>query len=149
MENPNTRGRNETNEMLVPLSGIDDIEASMAPSNSPGDDSITSEYEGEYNDVIVEAIHTGMSRIIPTQLLRTFTWFEFKRFVCGEINIDIDLLQRHTKYHEKVDQSAKYIEFFWNTLRGSTKRNDLDLSSLHTHNRVYQGMMQNGSQREH
>jgi len=111
-------GTNERSEMLVPLSGVYDIDDSMAPSNSPGDDSITSEYEDEYNDVIVEAIHTGMSRIIPTQLLRTFTWREFKRLVCGETNIDIDLLQRHTKYHEKVDQSAKYIEYFWNTLRG-------------------------------
>ena len=61
---------------------------------------------GEYSDVIVEAIHVGMSRIVPTQLLRTFTWYEFKRIVCGETNIDIELLKRHTKYHEKVDSNA-------------------------------------------
>ena len=67
-------------------------------------------------DVIVNAIHVGMSRIVPTQWLRIFTWDELKQMVGGECNVDVDLLRRHTEYHERVEEGAEYITFFWEIL---------------------------------
>ena len=67
-------------------------------------------------DVIVNAIHVGMSRIVPTQWHRIFTWDELKQMVGGECNVDVDLLRRHTEYHERVEEGAEYITFFWEIL---------------------------------
>ena len=66
--------------------------------------------------VQIEAIRRGISRIVPVQVLDTLSWHELEEIVCGEATIDVDLLQRHTKY-SGVESSAPHIRYFWNVLR--------------------------------
>merc|ERR1712166_980220 len=77
-----------------------------------------------------EALARGLQRMVPSQLLRLFTPYEFQKMVCGKETIDLDLLKKHTIFGDKVNPSAKHIQYFWNVLSSFTQK---DLYNLPMH----------------
>jgi len=66
-----------------------------------------------------EAIRSGISTIVPIDLLELHTWKELELLVTGKPDIDIAMLKRHTKYqgHKPTD---KVIQLFWEALESYT-----------------------------
>lgn len=62
----------------------------------------------------LEAIADGIGRIVPIALLELCQWDELQRWICGQRTIDLDLLQRHTKYAPELNQEL--IDMFWTVL---------------------------------
>jgi hypothetical protein len=63
----------------------------------------------------IEAIRRGINKIMPIQLLNLLTWKEFEILVSGRPEIDIGLLERHTKY-SGVSPDSPHIKYFWEVL---------------------------------
>ena len=64
----------------------------------------------------VDAIRKGMATVVPAQLLPLFTWRELELAVCGQREVDIDLLQRNTKLQGYKDKD-KQVVWLWEMLR--------------------------------
>merc|ERR1711966_194534 len=61
----------------------------------------------------------GMSSVLPVELLSMFTGEQLRDFVCGNSNIDVELLRRVVEY-EGYNESDSIISFFWEVLREMT-----------------------------
>lgn len=61
----------------------------------------------------------GMSSVLPVELLSMFTGEQLRDFVCGNSNIDVELLRRVVEY-EGYNESDAIIAFFWEVLREMT-----------------------------
>lgn len=57
----------------------------------------------------VDAIRTGMCQVIPHGLLSATSWKSLQILVCGTMDIDVDMLKRHTEYSGTSEVSA--LEF--------------------------------------
>lgn len=60
-----------------------------------------------------QAIKRGISKMIPKSLLNIVTSKELEVWVCGKNVVDVELLQRHTKYSGQYDKEHPVIERFW------------------------------------
>jgi hypothetical protein len=69
----------------------------------------------------IEALRRGIAKIVPIQLLNLLTAAELEAFVCGEPNIDVDLLRRHTQY-SGVSSDAPHVQYFWEVLERFDQR---------------------------
>ncbi|UJR20292.1 hypothetical protein I4U23_023423 [Adineta vaga] len=65
----------------------------------------------------IEFIRQGLSSIVPCYYLSLFTADELEKAVCGEGEIDIQLLKRNTKYENGFTQDSPVIERFWTLLK--------------------------------
>jgi E3 ubiquitin-protein ligase HERC2 len=58
----------------------------------------------------------GLSQIIPTKSLLLFTWNELEKYVCGEPEIDVELLKSCTNY-SGWSETDPVVVMFWNILK--------------------------------
>lgn len=63
----------------------------------------------------IKAIRKGLHAIVPQHMLGLFSPFDLERMVCGDAEIDINLLKRHTNFNG-IPQSSPLIKFFWAAL---------------------------------
>jgi len=68
----------------------------------------------------IEAIRRGITRTVPAQLLSLFTWQELRRAVCGEVEVDVALLRRHTQYAKPLSARHPLAHMFWRVVSGFT-----------------------------
>lgn len=70
-------------------------------------------------DVQAEAIKKGLATIVPLHLLKLFTWHQLERMVCGDIYVNVDLLQSATTY-SGCNSTDQHVQFFWRAMREFT-----------------------------
>jgi len=58
----------------------------------------------------------GMSHVIPVEVMGLLTGEELRDMLCGNPDVDVDLLKRVVEY-EGYDGSEAAVEFFWEALR--------------------------------
>merc|ERR1712137_663302 len=63
----------------------------------------------------VEALARGLSDVLPLHYLSLFTPSELEVLMCGDANIDIELLKRATVY-ENIQPDEDRIKYFWKAL---------------------------------
>lgn len=63
-----------------------------------------------------QAIKRGISKIIPPSILNIVTAKELEIWICGRNIIDVELLQRHTKYTGSYNEEHPVILMFWQML---------------------------------
>ena len=70
-----------------------------------------------------KAIKRGISKIVPEALLNLVTHKELETWICGKKDVDIELLQRHTKYGGEnkttgydISEGSDLIKWFWEAL---------------------------------
>ena len=61
----------------------------------------------------------GLSSVLPVEYFSLFTAEELRDFVCGNYELDIDLLKRVVEY-EGYTEHDKVITYFWSVLREMT-----------------------------
>merc|ERR1712238_168001 len=61
----------------------------------------------------------GMSSVLPVELLSMFTGEQLRDIVCGNSEIDVELLRRVVEY-EGYNESDLVVVFFWEVLREMT-----------------------------
>jgi len=61
----------------------------------------------------------GLSSVIPVEILTILTGEELRDIICGNPDIDVDLLKRVVEY-EGFEATDPVIEYFWETLRELT-----------------------------
>jgi len=62
------------------------------------------------------AMRRGLACVVPYALLSLFTWNELEAQVCGRSQMNVDLLQKMTKY-QGCSASDRHIQFFWQIMR--------------------------------
>lgn len=65
----------------------------------------------------VEAVRSGFDEIIPPALLSLFTGRDAERLVCGETEVDLALLKRHTQYGGGLSDESRLVKDFWAVLK--------------------------------
>jgi hypothetical protein len=61
----------------------------------------------------------GLSNVLPVEILTIFSGEELRDIICGNPEVDVDLLKRVVEY-EGYEESDSVIQFFWETLREFT-----------------------------
>jgi hypothetical protein len=98
-----------------------------APAIASGDTTVSADIEKYCSKVIecrllesskaVAAMRDGLTSIIPAVILSLFTWKELESRVCGQADVDVDLLAACTEYDEDVSPEDPHIVKFWQVLR--------------------------------
>ncbi|RLN93241.1 hypothetical protein BBJ28_00005902 [Nothophytophthora sp. Chile5] len=68
------------------------------------------------SDGQVQAIFSGLAKVVPVKLLTCFSGSELELMVCGSPEVDVDLLEKCTEY-SSCSPSDQHIVWFWNALR--------------------------------
>ena len=68
---------------------------------------------------LLNSFAEGMSSVVPVELLSMFTGEQLRDIICGNPEIDVELLRRVVEY-EGYDESDEVISFFWDVLREMT-----------------------------
>ena len=58
----------------------------------------------------------GLSNVLPVEILTILSGKELRDLVCGNPEVDVDLLRRVVEY-EGYEDSDEVIQYFWSTLR--------------------------------
>jgi hypothetical protein len=58
----------------------------------------------------------GLGNVLPVEVLPLMTGEELQGIICGNPDVDVDLLKRVTEY-EGYDATDEVVAFFWQTLR--------------------------------
>eukprot|EP00934_Nitzschia_sp_Nitz4_P003374 Nitzschia sp. Nitz4//scaffold7_size249615//139053//145349//NITZ4_001183-RA/size249615-processed-gene-0.357-mRNA-1//-1//CDS//3329558460//3364//frame0 len=61
----------------------------------------------------------GLSNVLPIEVFTLFTGEELRDAICGNPEVDVELLRRVVEY-EGFEESDEVIQFFWETLREFT-----------------------------
>eukprot|EP00933_Yihiella_yeosuensis_P023159 TRINITY_DN18080_c3_g1_i1.p1 TRINITY_DN18080_c3_g1~~TRINITY_DN18080_c3_g1_i1.p1 ORF type:complete len:599 (+),score=103.98 TRINITY_DN18080_c3_g1_i1:92-1798(+) len=69
----------------------------------------------EYDAAALEELCAGISLVVPTELLRLWTWQELQHAICGEPYLDLKALRAHTVYTNCHD-SDTLVRIFWSAL---------------------------------
>ncbi|ETO14536.1 hypothetical protein RFI_22832, partial [Reticulomyxa filosa] len=64
----------------------------------------------------MKSIAKGLNQVVPVRMLSLFNWYDLEVLVCGNPNIDIEALRRHTVYQGGLSSSSDVVKFFWKTL---------------------------------
>ena len=68
---------------------------------------------------LLNAIKGGLYSIVPRAALRVLTWRELQHRVCGDSELDLAVLARHTVYAPKrFTEDSDIVAWLWRTLRG-------------------------------
>eukprot|EP00483_Globobulimina_turgida_P005753 UN05763 len=59
--------------------------------------------------------------ICQHRILSLFTWYDLERMICGDPNINILQLRKHTVYQGGISSSSPVVKYFWNTLHSFTQ----------------------------
>ena len=85
---------------------------------------------------LLNSFAEGMSSVLPIELLSVFTGEQLRDIMCGNPDIDVELLRRVTEY-EGYDNEDKVISNFWEVLREmSTSERKLFLQFVWARNRL-------------
>lgn len=68
---------------------------------------------------LLNSFTDGMSSVLPVELLSMFTGNQLRDIVCGNPDIDVELLRRVVEY-EGYDETDTVITYFWDVLREMT-----------------------------
>eukprot|EP01138_Halocafeteria_seosinensis_P013053 gb/GECG01013331.1/.p1 GENE.gb/GECG01013331.1/~~gb/GECG01013331.1/.p1 ORF type:complete len:3653 (+),score=418.50 gb/GECG01013331.1/:1-10959(+) len=68
------------------------------------------------------AIRKGLLNIIPERAVQLCRWKDLQRMVCGPSEIDMAMLQRHTKYISPFNPNHYLIKAFWNVFGSLSMR---------------------------
>ncbi|ETM45302.1 hypothetical protein L914_09596 [Phytophthora nicotianae] len=72
----------------------------------------------------VDAMLRGLGKIVPVQLLQLCVWSELQQWVSGSLEIDINLLKRHTRYSSGMSpEQFPHLEMFWKVLSSFSEEN--------------------------
>eukprot|EP01012_Entosiphon_sulcatum_P013944 TRINITY_DN19103_c0_g1_i1.p1 TRINITY_DN19103_c0_g1~~TRINITY_DN19103_c0_g1_i1.p1 ORF type:complete len:4696 (+),score=503.71 TRINITY_DN19103_c0_g1_i1:1491-14090(+) len=63
------------------------------------------------------ALRKGLEAVIPHQYLALFTWRELELMICGQPEVDVEVLRRHTIY-EGYTATSPVIKDFWAVMEG-------------------------------
>ena len=63
-----------------------------------------------------EAMRRGLACVVPYPLLSIFAWEDLETQVCGRAQMNVDLLQKMTRYRG-CSASDRHIQFFWQIMR--------------------------------
>eukprot|EP00455_Lapot_gusevi_P029999 TRINITY_DN3217_c0_g3_i2.p1 TRINITY_DN3217_c0_g3~~TRINITY_DN3217_c0_g3_i2.p1 ORF type:complete len:407 (+),score=138.04 TRINITY_DN3217_c0_g3_i2:482-1702(+) len=66
------------------------------------------------------AIKKGLNAVVPPGLLSLFSWHDLQIMVCGNPNIDIEALRRHTVYRG-LSASSPLVKYLWQALTSFTQ----------------------------
>lgn len=72
-------------------------------------------YSLTYHEAGLAELHRGLAEVIPVELLQLFTANELDVALCGEPEVDIDVLKRVTEY-EGVSPTDRHVQYFWEAL---------------------------------
>lgn len=61
----------------------------------------------------------GLSNVLPVEVLKLLSGEELREVVCGNADVDVDLLRSVVEY-EGYSEIDEVIQYFWETLRGFT-----------------------------
>ncbi|ETO26164.1 ubiquitin protein ligase [Reticulomyxa filosa] len=64
----------------------------------------------------LKSIAKGLNQVVPARMLSLFSWYDLEILVCGNPNIDVEALRRHTVYQGGLSSSSDVVKFFWKTL---------------------------------
>ena len=67
----------------------------------------------------MDAIRSGLEKVIPVGLLQLLSWNELEMLVCGKPILDIELLKENTKYRG-CTENDQIIQNFWKCLEEFT-----------------------------
>ncbi|SPQ94601.1 unnamed protein product (mitochondrion) [Plasmodiophora brassicae] len=67
-------------------------------------------------EVQIGAICRGLAQMLPIDLLALFTWQQLEVLVCGNPDIDIQLLREKTIYSGNVREADPHIQMFWRVI---------------------------------
>jgi hypothetical protein len=68
----------------------------------------------------LDAMRRGIARVVPPAALRLLTWREFETLVCGENEIDVERMRRHTRYLNDFSASTPCVRHFWRAVESFT-----------------------------
>jgi len=68
----------------------------------------------------LEEFTKGLADVLPVEAFTIFTPTELETLICGEPEIDVELLKRATVY-EDVDENAPHVGYFWEALKEMTQ----------------------------
>mmetsp|Transcript_83789 Transcript_83789/g.236753 ORF Transcript_83789/g.236753 Transcript_83789/m.236753 type:complete len:3060 (-) Transcript_83789:463-9642(-) len=68
------------------------------------------------SDKALFAIRDGLASIIPASVLPLLTWEELERYVCGQKEIDLELLKANTEYDDDVSPNDEHVVRLWRVL---------------------------------
>lgn len=72
----------------------------------------------------VDALLRGIGKIVPVQLLQLCVWSELQQWICGSLEIDLELLKRHTRYSSGMTPAQfPHLEMFWAVLGSLSEEN--------------------------
>ncbi|KAG6975886.1 hypothetical protein JG688_00001931 [Phytophthora aleatoria] len=72
----------------------------------------------------VDAMLRGLGKIVPVQLLQLCVWSELQQWVSGSLEIDVNLLKRHTRYSSGMSpEQFPHLEMFWKVLSSFSEEN--------------------------
>jgi hypothetical protein len=66
---------------------------------------------------VTVAMRDGLTSIVPKWILPLFTWKEMRLMVCGQSEVNIDMLQQNTEYDDDVSPTDPHVISFWRVLR--------------------------------
>ena len=66
-------------------------------------------------DAQVSAIRRGLFSIVTERATQLLTWMELERLICGHVEIDLEVLKRHTEYRGYHVKNST-IRYFWKVL---------------------------------
>ena len=65
-----------------------------------------------------DAMLGGLQAVVPSaRLLQLLSGKDLQLLVCGEADVDLGTLRKHTKYGAGVLESQRHVKFFWDVLR--------------------------------
>ena len=67
----------------------------------------------------IEAVRTGLFKVMPEFLLKLYSWHEIEDKLCGKTEVSISFLKGLTKYINCAEDD-KHIQYFWNALNQFT-----------------------------
>jgi len=68
------------------------------------------------SEIAAKAIRLGLVSVIPERALMVCTWKELQQLVCGDAEIDLDLLREMTEYEDGVTKDSPHVKIFWKVL---------------------------------
>jgi E3 ubiquitin-protein ligase HERC1 len=93
----------------------DGLDTPLTPDNYREYVQLAIQFKLHEMDEQVGAMARGLGAIVPERALRLCTWSELELLVCGNPEVDVATLQRHTTYHG-FRRSDRAVKYFWECL---------------------------------
>lgn len=84
----------------------------VKPEDLPRYARLAVHYKTHELDRQLYSLRQGFVEVVPLRVLRLCRWNELEAYVCGDPNIDVEELKKHTTYHG-YDKNDKACKMFW------------------------------------